>query len=413
MIRWIRPNLGTATADDVRERRLELRYVDVRHLRDGSGNTTVLVRETINQIVTHLQQGACVVVRCDLGISRSNAVAAGALALYATLPFAEAVREVIQATGEQEIKLEVLAAVEKAVDGPKRHPPSDSILITGGTGFIGQPLTDRLSSRHSVIAPTRAELDLTRGAASLSLLLSDYRISQIIHLANPRNYSTNSAMGEMLVSLKNVIDACIQHQSRLLFVSSWEIYSAYRSQTLLANESLPPNPRGPYGTAKWLCEEMLQQTRSTHSSFDYTVVRLCPVYGLASSRPRFLRRFINQASRGEPLAAYQFLNGFPSLELLHVSDAVAAIVEVAESGVSGAFNIGPGFGVDVTDLAQLIINFTNSSSQVVTQPVADYAPNILLDSVKAHRLLGWRSKASLEAELKKMSTVRTGEANVN
>ena len=72
MIRWIRPNLGTAPALEVMAVP-DLQLVDVRILVDGPGNSPSLVRAKIDEAVAHLQAGRRVVVGCEYGISRSNA----------------------------------------------------------------------------------------------------------------------------------------------------------------------------------------------------------------------------------------------------------------------------------------------------------------------------------------------------
>ena len=78
MIRWITDELGTAPFTDS-EISDDLNVLDVRDLVDKHGNSPEATREKIDQGVSLLQQGGRLVVCCDYGISRSNAIAAGIL----------------------------------------------------------------------------------------------------------------------------------------------------------------------------------------------------------------------------------------------------------------------------------------------------------------------------------------------
>lgn len=409
MVKWITQSLGTAAWDQLGDRS-GIEVVDVRNMVDKDGNSRQDSLAAVEQVVKLLRLGKHVVVCCDYGMSRSNAVAAGALALHLNLRFGDAVREVVSHTGEQEIKAEVLAAIEDAVS--EQIAPASSlhtsqertcVLITGGSGFIGKHLAERLSKSCTVIAPSRSLIDLTQGSAELSLLLKEHQVAKVVHLAAPRIYNSNAAIGAMLVAIKNMIDACRVQRVKIVFVSSWEIYSGYCSQSLLANESVPANPKSQYGLAKWLCERMLEQEKSCWPDLDYTIVRLAPVYGAGSTRPRFIYRFMELARCGEPIVTHRYLNGLPMLDLIHIDDAVSALARVAEKQVSGAFNVGSGIARSTTEVAQIITQILDSQSRISSTEITGFASNIVMDSTRAHNLLDWQPKANLMAELQKLT----------
>jgi len=92
MIRWIRQRLGTAPHDALGEGTWLL--LDARHLVDKGGNPTEPIRKLIEEGTQAYRQGQSVVVACDFGISRSNAIAAGILSLVENKSYDRAVQEV-------------------------------------------------------------------------------------------------------------------------------------------------------------------------------------------------------------------------------------------------------------------------------------------------------------------------------
>lgn len=77
------------------------------------------------------------VVACDFGISRSNAIAAGILSLVENKSYDRAVQEVVDATAEREIKLDLVEAVRLALGEVRQQADRRTVLVTGATGFKG------------------------------------------------------------------------------------------------------------------------------------------------------------------------------------------------------------------------------------------------------------------------------------
>ncbi|MEO9298574.1 NAD(P)-dependent oxidoreductase [Devosia alba] len=395
MIRWITPFLGTAAAGSS-DIDATIQIVDVRDLVDKHGNNTDAIRSKIDQGIALLNGGHRVVICCDYGISRSNSIAAGILSRHTTIPFDAAVREVRRATGEDEIKLEPLNAVRAAlmqqgsvptVDGPR-------VLITGGAGFIGSALQKALKGAAFNIAPSRADADLSAGALALDLLVKENRINTLVHLANPRVYTSARATGDTVTMLRNALDVCRENGLRLVYLSGWEVYSGYRSTDLLADETLPILPKGPYGEAKMLCEALISHYRLLYQ-IDATILRSSPVYGLGSDRPKFIYNFLNKALVGGPIHTHAYLNGSPRLDLLHIDDLTAALVAIANSNASGDYNVGTGHLTSTLDIASAIVEKTHSKSKIVQQQIADHAPNIRMDYTRARKDFGWSPKISI------------------
>ena len=227
MIKWITENLGTAEIEDVNDK--EYTVVDVRDLVDKEGNSDQVILEKIDTVVGLLKQNHKVVVCCDYGISRSNAIAIGAIVKYLGYDFDEAVKFVMEKTRETGIRIEVLTSVRQALETSKKEDVSirnNQFLITGGTGFIGSALAAKLGKNYRFIAPTRQEVNLLDGPTKLDLIVRDNSVGTIIHLANPRRYTTTESMGQSIIMLKNVLDVCKENHLNLLYLSGWVVYSA-------------------------------------------------------------------------------------------------------------------------------------------------------------------------------------------
>ena len=278
-IRWITPLLGTAAASSI-DSEADISVVDVRNLVDKAGNPVDIVGEKIQEGVESLVKGKRTVICCDYGMSRSNAVAAGVLAKFEKIEFDAALRRVLDATGEREIKLQPLSAVRAALgERPAKEilRSQRSVLVTGGNGFLGKAVQVASGNEFDLITPARSELDISLGSTQLSVLANEKKVDCIVHLANPRVYTSNIALGQSLTMLRNVIDVCLANDIKLIYPSGWEVYSGYAG-LLTADESTSALPRGPYGEAKYLAEVLIEHCRRTEG-LRCLMLRSGAVYG--------------------------------------------------------------------------------------------------------------------------------------
>lgn len=376
-IRWINQRLGTAAFDKMVTENQSIFILDVRDMVDKKGNSNDIVKAKIEQGVQAYQEGRSVVVCCDYGISRSNAIAAGILAKIENRSFHEAVRQVIEKTKELSIKTEMLHTVSLSLEGnpPTRH--DGPILITGGSGLLGTAIQQRL---ERFIAPSSKEVDLLQGSSALSLLAQEHNPCLILHLANPRMHTLAKAMGESLVMLKNVIDVCITRQIHLVALSGWEVFSGYRTTQLAVTEHTPPMPGSTYGEAKLLAETLLNHC-AAHSGLQFTSIRSSPIYG-RGEKPKFIYHFIEKALKHADLYTHRYQNGFPALDLLHLDDAAEMILQIAQQKPTGVFHLGTGRLSTTKEVAELIVELTGSRSQIYHRDIQGYAANIAMTTTK-------------------------------
>ncbi len=395
-IRWITPLLGTAPAlMDGEESGVNI--IDVRELVDKPGNTAGAVRQKIVDGCESVRAGKKTVVCCDYGISRSNAVAVGIIAMCESLPFETALRRVLAATGENDIKIDPLRSVRQALgldgDGNKKKTSgecSTRILVTGGTGHIGRPLELRLAERFTVFAPGRTELDVQQGSTQLDLFADEREIDCIIHLANPRVATSNGALGGTLTMLRNVLDVCVTRDIRLVHLSSSEVYAGYRSSALMADESLPLFPKGPYAETKYLCELLIEHSRRAQG-LRCALLRSSRVYGGAGSvKPAFIYNFINKIRQSRRVVTHRYTNAVPALDLLYIDDLVTAVVQAADSEFCGNLNVGTGVLTSTRAVAEILRDVLGGRSEIESTLIDGDTCCVAMDAGKARDVLGWQ-----------------------
>ncbi len=403
MIRWITNNLGTAPYEGVIESS-DLSIIDVRDLVDKRGNTTEVVVQKINDALSKLASGKKIVICCDYGISRSNAIAAGVLSKLDNISLNDAIEKVMANTGEKDIKIDMLNIVRQSLEEQIfRNPEKQTlrIMLTGASGFIGQHLHSNLTGVAEIFSPSSKTINLVTNPVALDLYVNEHNINTIVHLANPRIYTSNQGLGETLVMMRNILDVCRNHELKLYYLSSWEVFSGYRSQRILADESLPSQATGPHGEGKLLAEVLLQQFGS-NCGLPYCLIRSGTVYGLGSDKPRFVFNFQNKAQKGEDIYTHRYLNGLPELDLVHQKDLVTAIKLLITNNAEGIYHIG-GDGLHTSkEIALMITELVSSTSKLYHLEIQDYCANIQMDISKINREFGWKPNIDFHQGLKSL-----------
>jgi len=417
MINWILPNLGTAAAGSGNDL-VDAVVIDVRDLVDKSGNDVASVRSRIDAGVAALRGGRRVIVCCDYGISRSNAIAAGILASYRAVTLEAAVREVMERTSGAEIKIDVLQSIRDAREpAPAQRRAHDmrgqTVLLTGATGTVGVEIARRLSGAATVVSPGRKNVDLIASAVQLDLLAASSNAGCIAHFANPRIIASNRSLGESLTMLKNVLEVCRLRRLRLVYPSSWEVFTGYCG-TLLADVGLPRLPKTVYGETKHLAELLIEHYRQYHG-IEACILRSGPIYGAGADKPKFLHNFISKALANEDIYTHRYLNGDPGLDLVSVRDYAAAVVAAVTSGTEGTLHLGFGAPVTTREVAAHVVETLGSQSRLKLKPINDSVATIALDASRANATLSWRPTVPWRDGIKEVisdvvNTVRTGEA---
>ena len=298
---------------------------------------------------------------------------------------------------------------------------SDSrILLTGGAGFLGRAVVERLSARGAkdVFIPRRRDYDLTR-EADVVRLYRDAKPDVVIHLAaevggiganqaNPgRYFFANMAMALHLIEHGRL-------QGITKFVQTGTICAypkftpvPFREEHLW--DGYPEETNAPYGVAKKAAMVMLDGYRR---QYGLASAYLLPVnlYGpwdnfdLQTSHviPALIRKCVEaQEANAEHILCWG--TGSASREFLYVEDAAEGLVRAAEAMDDPVpINLGTNMEITIKDLVTLIARLSGFTGEIRWDPSKpDGQPRRCLDTERAAKLLGWRAKVGFEDGLRR------------
>jgi UDP-glucose 4-epimerase len=312
------------------------------------------------------------------------------------------------------------------------------ILITGGAGFIGSHLTDRLvADGHQItildnLATGRKEnLSAHLGGGSvnfiegsiLNLPLLDGLVKEteyVFHLAaavgvfNIVNHPLDSLMTNIR-GTENVLESAHKYSKPVFVTSSSEVYGKNVSDSLKESDDrvlgAPVTLRWSYSEAKAI-DESLAYAYWVEKKLETRIVRFFNTVGprQLGAYGMVVPRFVQFALKNEPITIYG--NGEQTRCFGHVQDAVDAVVKIAfaDNTIGKVINIGNDFEISINDLAKKVIEQTNSKSEIVYVPYEEAygdgfedmerrVPNIEL--IKS--LVGWEPKRDLSTMISDIS----------
>jgi dTDP-glucose 4,6-dehydratase len=296
-------------------------------------------------------------------------------------------------------------------------------LVTGGAGFLGSHLCDALLARdHRVICVDNLEtgslmnIEHIRGERFTHLNLDitepyfvDEPVDFVYHFASPASpidylrlplhtlkvgsYGTHHTLG--LAKL---------HRARFLTASTSEVYGdpqVHPQPESYWGHVNPIGPRGVYDEAKRYAEA-LTMAYHRQQGVDTAIVRIFNTYG-PRMRPhdgRAIPTFLRQALQNRPLTV--FGDGSQTRSFCFVSDLIAGVIALAESGYHHPVNIGNPDEYTLLQLAEAVIEVTGSSSEVVFEALPTDDPQVRQpDTTLAQQVLGWRPEVSLREGLRR------------
>jgi UDP-glucose 4-epimerase len=304
-------------------------------------------------------------------------------------------------------------------------------LVIGGAGFIGSHLVDNLVTQGNSVTVLDISESLIKGNLArynshknlkvitgsildknlITKLMSEATHCYQLAAALGVERINNDPVGSLEVNLQGceiVLNAAASAGVRTLLASSSEVYGKNPKMPLSEDSDRvlgsPQIARWSYSEAKAL-DELYAFELHKKVSFPVTIARFFNTVGprQSGSYGMVLPRFVAAALSNQPLIVYG--DGTQSRSFCSVTDVIDAIETLMDSKatIGQAFNIGSPVEITITELANKVINLTNSNSQITYKPLTEvYGENFeepqrrVPDISKINRSVGWQPRKSLD-----------------
>lgn len=293
------------------------------------------------------------------------------------------------------------------------------VLLTGGGGFLGSHLRERLEACQpaALFAPRAAELDLRDGQAITRYLLTN-RPNLVIHgaavvggiganrLHPGRFFYENALMGIQLIEESRL--AGVEKFVCLGTVCAYPKFAAIPFREDEIWEGYPEETNAPYGLAKKM---LLVQLQAYRQEYGFNGIYLLPanLYGprdnfdLESGHviPAMIRKFIEAVDRGVEVVTL-WGDGTPTREFLFVSDAVDGVLAAAERyDDAEPVNLGTGNMVTIAELAETIARLSGFHGSIHWDTsLPGGQPKRQIDATRARERFGFAARVQLEEGLR-------------
>jgi dTDP-glucose 4,6-dehydratase len=296
------------------------------------------------------------------------------------------------------------------------------ILVTGGAGFLGSHLCDRLISEgHTVVCVDNlitgrlSNLEHLRNEPLFSFEHHDVStpfdfgaVDYVFHLASPASPVDYSVHGIATLQVGsygtfNALEVAKKYGAKYLVSSTSECYGdpeVHPQPESYWGHVNPIGPRSVYDEAKRFTEAVTMAYHRYHG-VDTHIVRIFNTYGprLQLNDGRVISNFLKQAIKGEPLTVYG--DGSQTRSFCYVADEIEGILRLAWSDEHLPVNIGNPNEFTMLECAQKVLEVTGSTSEITFRPLPPDDPKLRRpDITKAKQLLGWEPKIGLEEGLR-------------
>lgn len=270
-----------------------------------------------------------------------------------------------------------------------------NILVTGGAGFIGSHLCDKLLEQGNHVicldnffTGSRKNVTHLFGNPEFELIRHDIvepiilEVDQIYNLACPASpihyqYNAIKTIKTNVLGVTNMLDLADETKARILQASTSEVYGDPivhpQKETYWGNVN-PIGIRSCYDEGKRVAETLMMDYHRQHN-VDIRIIRIFNTYGprMAQNDGRVVSNFIIQALKNEDITIYG--DGSQTRSFCYVDDLVRGMIALMNTeGFMGPVNVGNDGEYTILDLAKMIIELTNSNSQIIFKPLPSDDP---------------------------------------
>lgn len=298
------------------------------------------------------------------------------------------------------------------------------IIVTGGAGFLGSHLCDKLIELgHEVICVdnlstgSEKNIEHLKNNPNFKFINQDVTeinqddIGQIYHLASPASPNKNNPKSYMSLGFETMLvnstgtwhlaEMAIRNKAKFLFASTSEVYGDPlehpQKETYNGNVSTI-GPRSVYDESKRFGETIV--AAFARKGLDARIVRIFNTYGPRMGRDgRVVIEFVMAALENKPFPV--FGDGKQTRSFCYVSDMIEGLVAAMEKGETGeVYNLGNPDEFTVLELAEKVKALTGSPSEISFSELPEDDPQQRCpDITKASKRLGWKPQISLEEGL--------------
>lgn len=307
------------------------------------------------------------------------------------------------------------------------------ILVTGGAGFIGSTLVDKLigeghdvsvldslaSGRKDYINPQATFYELDIRSPQVDEIFSQGQFDFVYHLAaqidvrisvaDPRLDNDINVIGGL-----NILENCRKHQVKKIIFSSTGGAIYGESEEIPTTEYAPAYPLSPYGINKLTFEKYLNYYFQVYG-LNYTILRFANVYGprqFKGGEAGVIAIFIDNAVKG--LESKQFGDGRQTRDFVFVSDVTEALSRAKDIDCRGEINISLGREVSLLEIREKIEKALGTSIKVKEEPAKEGEQRrSCLSHKRAKDVLNWEPLVDLEEGIKRTIQWAQGLEKIN
>jgi UDP-glucuronate decarboxylase len=293
---------------------------------------------------------------------------------------------------------------------------TNTILVTGGAGFIGSHLVRRLldegnrvisldnfqtgSAENHLDVLRHPHFELVQHDVVEPINIAADRIFNLACPASPVHYQAShiKTLQTSLIGAMNVLDLAAKNHARILQASTSEVYGDPlvhpQPETYLGNTN-PFGERACYDEGKRASEALFYAYRR-EANVDIRIARIFNTYGpgMRTDDGRVVSNFIVQALRNEPITVYG--DGRQTRSFCYVDDTVDGLIRLMDGPIDTPVNLGNPVEFTVRQLAEMIIELTGSRSEIVSRKLPSDDPKLRQpDITLAQTNLGWNPQIAL------------------